>query len=400
MKENLRKEYFLLLRITVAALFEIYLLITTMVLNKGGYLVLFVAACFFTAVVLYGLLEPKKVFSYDRITGMCLYTCFLIEVLTAGILVGMTERSFTLLFGIVILDMLRIYSFGIFWYVLPLGLSFLTGVENFGVNFMFLALTSFLYFQHNEIVLHYSKQIKEREDSEMSLKRDMQKQKYSYQEDLKNNMLKAENALLEEREHLSQTLHDKLGHSINGSIYQLEACKVLLDRDTTSVEKMIQLVIDNLRNGMDEIRCILRKERPKKHKLAIQELQRLCRGCEEKGIFCTLQVNGEIDQIPEAYLEVMLDNSYEAVSNALKYAGCTKIIIEITKWNQFAQCRILDNGVGCSEIIEGMGLSGMRHRMRNIGGILDFESEIGFVVKMLFPLKGEKDEQNKSNHCR
>lgn len=379
MKENFRENYFLLLRITVAALFEIYLLMTTKALNKGGYVVLFEAACFFTAVVLCGLWESKKVF-------------LLAEIFTAGILLGMMERSFMLLFGIVCLDITKVYSLGFFGYILPLGISFFAGSGNFEQNFLFLTLISFLYFQHNEIVLPYRKQIREEENSEMSLKRDMRKQEHIYRENLQNNMLRTENALLEERARLSQTLHDKLGHNINGSVYQLEACKVLLEKDTKRVEKMIQVVIDNLRSGMDEIRLILRKEQPKKHKLAIQELQRLCKGCEEKGITCTLQMNGAIDQIPEGYLEVILDNSFEAVSNALKYAACTEIRIEITKWNQFAQCKISDNGVGCSEIVEGMGLSGMRQRMRSIGGILEFEPEIGFVVKMLFPLKGEEDE--------
>lgn len=378
MKENFRGNYFLLLRIIVAALLEIYLLMTTKALNKGGYVVLFEAACFFTAVVLYGLWE-KKIF-------------LLAEIFTAGIFFSTTKHSFMLLFGIVCLDIVKVYSLGIFGYVLPLGISFFAGAGNFGQNFLLLVLVSFLYFQHNEIVLPYRKQIKEEEEFEMSLKRDMRKQEHIYRENLENNMLRTENALLEERARLSQTLHDKLGHNINGSVYQLEACKVLLEKDTKRVEKMIQAVIDNLRSGMDEIRFILRKEQPKKHKLAIQELQTLCKGCEEKGIACTLQINEAVDQIPENYLEVILDNSFEAVSNALKYADCTKITIEITKWNQFAQCMISDNGVGCNEIVEGMGLSGMRQRMRSIGGILEFESEIGFVVKMLFPLKGEEDE--------
>lgn len=379
MKETFQKNYFLLLRIIVAALFEIYLLITTETLNKGGYVVLFEAACFFSAVVLHGLWETKKVF-------------LLAEIVTAGILCRTTEQSFMLLFGIVSLDIFQSYSLGMFGYVLHLGISFFIGTENFGQNFLLLTLVSFLYFQHNEIVLSYRKRIKEEENSELSLKKDIKQKEDNYRQNMHNNILRTENALLEERARLSQILHDKLGHNINGAVYQLEACKVLLESDTTRVEKMIQAVIDNLRGGMDEIRLILRKEQPKKHKLAIHELENLCNECEEKDIACTLQVKGEIEKIPQIYLEVILDNSFEAVSNAMKYAACTKITIEITKWNQFIQCRISDNGVGCSKIVEGMGLSGMRQRMRNVGGILGFESEIGFVVKMLFPLKGEDDE--------
>ena len=224
MKENFRKNYFLLLRIIVAALFEIYLLVTTKILNKEGYIVLLAAACFFTTVVLYGLWDTKKVF-------------LLLEIVTAGILCSTTEQSFILLFGIVFLDIVQIYSLGMFGYVLPLGISFFIGTKNIGQNFLFLILVSLLYFQHNEIVLSYRKQMKEEENLEMSLKRDIKQKEDSYQKNIYNNILRTENALLEERARLSQILHDKLGHNINGTIYQLEACKVLLEKDTTRVEK-------------------------------------------------------------------------------------------------------------------------------------------------------------------
>ena len=60
-------------------------------------------------------------------------------------------------------------------------------------------------------------------------------------------MLEAENKVLSERATLSQTLHDKLGHNINGSIYQLEAVKLLIDKDPGKAGGMVQSVIDQLR---------------------------------------------------------------------------------------------------------------------------------------------------------
>ena len=45
-----------------------------------------------------------------------------------------------------------------------------------------------------------------------------------------------------------------------------------------------------------------------------------------------------------------------------------------------------NNGIGCKEIVDGMGISGMRKRMRQMKGILDFETEAGFTINMLLPL--------------
>lgn len=160
----------------------------------------------------------------------------------------------------------------------------------------------------------------------------------------------------------------------------------MLEREPETSGKMIQAVIDQLRDGMDEIRAILRKERPKKHKLAMIQLEKLCEECREKGIRVNLVTEGELSQVPEKYLEIILDNAYEAVSNSIKYSGCDNIEIKIHVMNQMVRCSIADNGVGCKEIVDGMGLAGMRRRMRDINGILDFESEVGFTINMLLPL--------------
>ena len=70
----------------------------------------------------------------------------------------------------------------------------------------------------------------------------------------------------------------------------------------------------------------------------------------------------------------------------MKYAKCTKIDVKIHILNQMVRCSIADNGVGCSNIIDGMGISGVRRRVREVNGILDFESEAGFTINILLPL--------------
>lgn len=205
------------------------------------------------------------------------------------------------------------------------------------------------------------------------------------QKEVRRNLLLAENQILEERTELSQTLHDKLGHNINGSVYQLEAVKVLMDREPETSKKMIQAVIDQLRGGMDEIRAILRNERPRKYKLAVLQLEKLCEDCRARGVDAELVTEGDLNGIPENYLEVILDNAYEAVSNSMKYAKCSKITIRVHVLNQMIRCSIADDGVGCKGVVDGMGISGMRKRMREINGILDFETEAGFKINMLLP---------------
>lgn len=46
---------------------------------------------------------------------------------------------------------------------------------------------------------------------------------------------------------------------------------------------------------------------------------------------------------------------------------------------------VADNGTGCDTFTDGMGIAGMRRRIREVNGILDFETETGFKINMLFP---------------
>ena len=117
-------------------------------------------------------------------------------------------------------------------------------------------------------------------------------------EEVRKSLLMAENQLLEERMQLSQTLHDKLGYNINGSVYQLEAVKVLMEKEPETAKKMIQAVINQLRDGMDEIRAILRRESPGKYKLAVIQMERLCEDCRAKGVAAELITEGELQKIP------------------------------------------------------------------------------------------------------
>lgn len=257
---------------------------------------------------------------------------------------------------------------------------------NMAVYILFTFVCILLFIQNDVIIDTYQKLLKSYEQNEQRLKHSMDNQSHIYKKELIENSLFFENKLLEEKGRLSQALHDKLGHSINGSIYQLEATKVLLTSEPEQAKGILQAVIDNLRISMDEIRQLLRREKPDKRKLALLQLMTLCEECKKKyNIEAEVIVNGDNKSVPEYIWEIILDNSFEAVSNALKYSKCKHITIQIVILNKLVRCTIEDDGVGCMQINEGMGISGMRKRVRAIEGVLDVTSQIGFCINMILP---------------
>lgn len=375
MEERFREHYFVLLRIVLLLILEIYIILSQSVLTGASVKALLILALFIGVIAGKELVERRLQGVFLGVAGILL----LIILFTLG-------TSFTLLGVFLCYEVLTYLRPCMFWYFIPLGFAFVSGETDSSVQFIIAVLIGLIYCQHDFVVEAYRKQTKEDTIVEQTLKHRINIREYEMQEEVKKSLLMAENQMLEEGAELSQTLHDKLGHNINGSVYQLEAVKLLMEKEPEVSKKMIQTVINQLRSGMDEIRVILRKERPKKYKLAILQLEKLCEDCREKGVEAELITEGELRAIPEKYLEVILDNAYEAVSNSLKYAKCSKIKISVYVLNKMIRCSIWDNGVGCKELIDGMGISGMRKRIREINGILDFETEAGFTINMLLPL--------------
>lgn len=376
MDEQLRENYFLAVRMGLLLLLEIYIMVTQPVLTGASARVLLLLALLVGANAIKEMLRDRRK-QLLVLVGACVVLILLV------VLYG---REFLLLGVYLCYEVLSFVRPKAMFYFVPLIILLAPSQVNVYVQLIITVLLAVIYIQNDFVIESYRKQTKEDTITEQYLKRDMHEREHAMQEEIRKNLLLAENQMLEERAKLSQMLHDKLGHNINGSVYQLEAVKVLMEKEPEKSRNMIQAVIDQLRTGMDEIRAILRKERPSKHKLALIQLQNLCEGCRQKGVEASLVVEGELTQVSDKYLEMLLDNAYEAVSNAMKYAKCTKIEIKIHIMNQMIRCSISDNGVGCKEIIDGMGLSGMRRRVREANGVIDFVSEAGFQINILLPL--------------
>ncbi|MBE5924571.1 MAG: hypothetical protein E7271_08915 [Lachnospiraceae bacterium] len=377
MNDRIRNNYFIFIKLALTVVFSVYGLINEAEESGVSVWILLLVSFYI------GLMSVKELFDGKKRLAMCVLAALIFA--TLAYVGGM---SFYLLGFSSVYELLSLFpNLDYKWYLLPLFGTLVQTPIGFLMQFVVVLLIAILYMQQNYVVAGYQKRMQEDVRVEQNLKRDMRNREFETKAEMKRNMLLAENQILEERASLSQTLHDKLGHNINGSIYQLEGVKVLMDKDPEKSRAMVQAVIDQLRTGMDEIRGILRKERPEKKQLALLQLYKLCEDCTGKGVETELETEGDMSLITDELWEVILDNAFEAVSNSMKYAKCKHIHIDIVVMNKVLRCSIKDDGVGCVEVNDGMGISGMRQRVRAVGGTLSFETEPGFCVNMILQLK-------------
>ena len=377
MGDQLKKNLHILIRLAIVVSFIIY--------GAVGYFgneertgvsfgILLLVSLFFSLIAAKELLEKGKVIA------------LVAAAVVLAVLLFYGGNAFILLVWYLSFEFLSILKANLIFFFLPYIWLFVGVPENAGLRIVLMTLLAVCYIEYEFGIAPYRKQVLEETAARQGLKRDLENTENTARAEMKKSMLRAENRILEDRAELSQTLHDKLGHNINGSIYQLEASKVLMDKEPEKAKSMIQAVIDQLRTGMDEIRAILRKERPDKKQMALLQLYELCEDCNKKGVETELLTEGELSVIEPDVWEVILDNCFEAVSNAMKYAECKHINISIVAMNKMIRVNVKDDGKGCKNIVDGMGLSGMRQRIRSVGGTIDFESQRGFNINMLIPL--------------
>ena len=294
MSEQLRDNYFLAVKIIMLIALELYIALAKNVLTGASGMVLLLLALLIGCFSLVQLLDKLR-------RWMCLCGCIiLLIVITTNI-----DKAFVLLGICLAYDIISYLKPSFIWYFTPLIFGIIGSDINSYVRILACLFIGIIHIQHDFIVESYRKQTVEDTLSEQQLKKNIYKKEHEMQEEMKKGLLQAENQLLEERTQLSQTLHDKLGHNINGSVYQLEAIKVIMDKEPETSKRMIQGVIDQLRTGMDEIRAILRKERPKKYRLATIQLEKLCEDCVSKGVDAKLVTEGDLSKVPDKYLEIV-----------------------------------------------------------------------------------------------
>lgn len=195
---------------------------------------------------------------------------------------------------------------------------------------------------------------------------------------------------IEERNKIAQAIHDKLGHSISGSIMQLEAAKLLIEKNAEKSKNIIKNTIEVLREGMEDIRGTLKNIKPPSEQLGINKVKLLIEEFKKNNyITTTLFYSGNLDYISFEQWKVIYENINEALTNTMRYSKARNVKVSIEVLNKLIKTEIKDDGKGCAKVLKGLGLSGMEERTANIDGKIIIDGSEGFSVIVLLPIKNE-----------
>lgn len=193
---------------------------------------------------------------------------------------------------------------------------------------------------------------------------------------------------LEERNKIAQEIHDKLGHTIAGSLIQLETSKLFLYKDIEKSEEIINKVTEILRNSNESIRASLKNIKPPSEQMGINKIKiALDEFSVNNGISASLVHTGMLDKITHIEWKVIYDNLGEALTNVLKYSKATQVTVKIDVLSKFIRVEIKDNGVGASNIKKSIGIMGMEERCSKLQGKIIVDGSKGFSVIIILPIE-------------
>ena len=193
---------------------------------------------------------------------------------------------------------------------------------------------------------------------------------------------------LEERNKIAQQIHDNIGHTITGSVMQLEAANALINQDTEKSSTLVNSAIRVLRQGVEQIQQTLKDIKPSSEQLGLHSLKVILSETQRANdLKINLFYDENIDVITYIQWKVILKNIKEAITNSLKYSKASKINIRFEVLNKLIKVEVKDNGVGALQVEKGLGIIGMEERTQNLNGqVIVDGSHKGFSVITILPI--------------
>lgn len=208
---------------------------------------------------------------------------------------------------------------------------------------------------------------------------------------------RARAAVAAEQARIARELHDAVAHAISVMVVQAEAAEEMLGHDPERARLPIQRIQSVGRSGLDEMRRLLGVlRRDEAAALAPQPGLSGIGALADEIRAVGLSVDVAVEGVPRALPTGVEISAYrivqEALTNALKHARASRVVVRIAYGNRL-ELDVVDDGVGAgASPTGGHGIIGMRERVALYGGTLDVGplSGSGFRVRATFPIEAAK----------
>lgn len=198
-----------------------------------------------------------------------------------------------------------------------------------------------------------------------------------------------------ERGRIARDLHDTTVQTLTNLVHRTELCMRLIDSDTIRVKLDLQVMMQCLKDVINDMRLIIYDLRPMSlDDLGLETtLSRYVSNLQlTTRINITCQIQGTLDHLDSVMSLTIYQIIQEATVNSVKHSSASQIDIMIASTEDNIEFSIIDNGKGfcynkdTRENSTNFGLSIMRERVCLLKGEIDIISNCNEGTKVIVSL--------------
>ncbi|UQS21918.1 GAF domain-containing protein [Amycolatopsis thermalba] len=204
--------------------------------------------------------------------------------------------------------------------------------------------------------------------------------------------------LYQERERIARELHDVIVQRLYAAGMQLDRVRRRMRKRFASTDATrLGEAIDQLDQTIEEIRHTVRElrspepataEKPPATDLAESARAEVRIAGELLGFPPTLELSGELADIPAERADHIRAALREALSNVVRHSGASETRVTLVRDTDGVKLRVRDNGAGVPQDVQTRGLRHLEERAQRAGGkfYLNSSPSLGTLVAFELPL--------------
>ena len=194
--------------------------------------------------------------------------------------------------------------------------------------------------------------------------------------------LLAENTRIAERVRIARELHDLVGHHLTALSLNLEVASHTSEGKSKEHVDRAGSIARLLLSDVREVVSDMRQDDRVDLREAIREL---ASGVPEPAIH--LDIPDELSLTDPKRAQILLRCAQEVITNAVRHASASNLWISLTADDDGLRLEARDDGRGAVELLPGNGLTGMRERIKELGGRLEIMTRpnSGFRINAWMP---------------
>ena len=192
----------------------------------------------------------------------------------------------------------------------------------------------------------------------------------------------------EERRRIGRELHDETNQTLTATLVRLDLCdKALQDHDPAEAHRQVLTCKELLGHTIDEIKLLVYDLRPVMlDDFGLVPTLRWYIQSHVQGVGPEVVTDFDEEgvRLPGDVETALYRITQEALSNSVRHASATKILVRLMIRPGYANLAVIDNGVGFDlddvlrgDALGGLGLASIRERVELVRGSVNVESAVG-----------------------